>query len=83
MGLRFFDFECSEGHVTEILTDAQEYTVECPKCFGRAHRLISAPRISLEGCSGDFPGAYDKWEKVRIEKRKDEQSKSYFNPDEY
>jgi hypothetical protein len=27
--------------------------------------LIAAPRISLEGLSGDFPTAADQWEKRR------------------
>jgi hypothetical protein len=35
----------------------------CPKCSSNADKLISAPRVTLEGYSGSFPGAAAAWEK--------------------
>jgi hypothetical protein len=38
-----------------------------------AIRIISTPMISLEGITGAFPGASDKWVRNRAEKLKQEQ----------
>lgn len=61
MGLRYFDFQCAKGHVTEHLVESGVTVVECPHCRNDATRLISTPRIKLEGITGDFPDAADKW----------------------
>lgn len=58
---RIFDFQCAKGHVTEKFVDDSVTVVQCPHCGNDASRLISAPRISLDGCSGDFPTAADAW----------------------
>lgn len=58
---RYFDFQCAKGHVTEKYVDDAVKIVQCPHCGNDASRLISAPRISLDGCSGDFPTASDAW----------------------
>ena len=58
---RIFDFQCAKGHVTEKYVDDSVTVVQCPHCGNDATRLISAPRISLDGCSGDFPTASDAW----------------------
>lgn len=58
---RIFDFQCAKGHVTEKYVDDSVTVVQCPHCGNDATRLISAPRISLDGCSGDFPTAADAW----------------------
>lgn len=58
---RYFDFQCAKGHVTEKYVDDSVKVVQCPHCGNDASRLISAPRISLDGCSGDFPTASDAW----------------------
>jgi hypothetical protein len=58
---RYFDFQCAKGHVTEKYVDDAVKVVQCPHCGNDASRLISAPRISLDGCSGDFPTASDAW----------------------
>ncbi len=58
---RIFDFQCAKGHVTEKFVDDSVTVVQCPHCGNDATRLISAPRISLDGCSGDFPTAADAW----------------------
>ncbi len=58
---RIFDFQCAKGHVTEKFVDDSVTVVQCPHCGNDATRLISAPRISLDGCSGHFPTASDAW----------------------
>jgi hypothetical protein len=45
-----------------------EEEIKCPECGLLASRQISTPQVKLEGISGDFPGAYRKWEAVRREK---------------
>lgn len=78
MSRQLYDFRCPEGHVDEYFVDlAVQPTVECNICGKEAKRLISPVRIDLEGLTGDFPGAADKWvkkreEKIRLEKRERE-----------
>ena len=62
---RLFDFQCAKGHITEKYIDDAVKVVQCPHCGNDATRLISAPRISLEGITGDFPGAAMAWVKRR------------------
>ena len=62
---RIFDFQCAKGHITEKYVDDAVKVIQCPHCANDASRLISAPRISLEGITGDFPGAAMAWEKRR------------------
>jgi hypothetical protein len=62
---RIFDFQCAKGHITEKYVDDSVKVIQCPHCANDASRLISAPRISLEGITGDFPGAAMAWEKRR------------------
>jgi predicted nucleic acid-binding Zn ribbon protein len=63
--LKFFDFQCAKGHVTEHLVESDVTSLECPHCTNEATRLISCPRIVLEGISGSFPDATRKWERTR------------------
>jgi hypothetical protein len=77
MSKRIFEFRCAENHTTESYVDDTVNAIECPVCQLMALRIISAPRIALEGITGDFPTAADAWvrkreEATRIaEKRKD------------
>lgn len=71
MGLRFYDFKCPQGHVTEHFVDSEIVEVQC-HCECMAERMISAPRVKLDGCSGDFPGEAMKWEKRREDHMKKE-----------
>lgn len=73
---RLFDFLCDEHHVTEALRDDSERTITCPQCGKEAVRSVSAPTIKLEGFSGAFPDAYDRWTRVRAEKLKQEQKQN-------
>mgnify|MGYP003345816005 CR=1 FL=1 len=58
---RIFEFRCVKDHITEKLVDDEVRSVECPHCHNEASRIISSPRISLEGITGAFPSAADKW----------------------
>jgi len=70
---RIFEFQCKQGHVTERYIDEHERTTTCIECEGAAHRIVSMPRINLEGITGAFPGAADAWVRKRAQKLKQEQ----------
>ena len=61
MTRRIFEFQCNNDHVFEQYIDDSLKTTTCPACDTEAKRIISKPRIDLEGCSGDFPTAADAW----------------------
>tara|TARA_B110000977_G_scaffold55891_1_gene76138 strand:- start:2810 stop:3046 length:237 start_codon:yes stop_codon:yes gene_type:complete len=73
---RMYEFMCADGHVTEHLIDDSYRTALCKECGANAIRILSTPRISLEGITGAFPGAADKWVKVRAERLQQEQKKA-------
>ncbi len=79
-----YDFKCqdcgelTEGWASSADTDA---TIKCEHCGGTARRIISPIRFKLDGCSGDFPTAYDQWEKKREQKMKQERKASYYEGD--
>jgi predicted nucleic acid-binding Zn ribbon protein len=65
MTRRIFEFQCNNDHVFEEYIDDSLKTTTCPACDTEAKRIISKPRIDLEGCSGDFPTAADAWVRRR------------------
>lgn len=67
---KLFEFVCSKGHLTEKYIDDETRAISCPLCGEQSVRLISTPRINLEGFTGAFPGAADKWLRIRAEKHK-------------
>lgn len=67
MAKRIFEFCCVKGHITDKFVDDEVNVVECPHCHNDASRIISSPRIKLEGITGAFPTAYDAWERKRAE----------------
>jgi hypothetical protein len=71
MARRMFEFKCSEEHITESFVDYETTQILCD-CGLEAHRIISTPRISLDGTNPDFVSAYDRWARVREEKAKKE-----------
>jgi hypothetical protein len=73
MSKRMYDFRCNNGHVTEHLVDPLLRFIVCPTCLILARRLIGTPRAVLDGCSGDFPTAADKWERDRESHMRQEQ----------
>tara|TARA_R110000824_G_scaffold33354_4_gene106853 strand:+ start:6233 stop:6466 length:234 start_codon:yes stop_codon:yes gene_type:complete len=73
---RMYEFMCADGHVTEHLIDDSYRTALCKECSANAIRILSTPQIKLEGITGAFPGAADKWVKNRAEKLQQEQKAS-------
>ena len=67
---RIFEFQCAKGHITEKLVNDEVKVVHCPHCGNDASRIISSPRIKLEGLSGSFPTAYDSWARKHEEASK-------------
>lgn len=69
---KIFEFLCGDAHLSEKLVDDAVRTIQCPTCDKEAHRVVSAPTTKLEGFTGAFPDAYDRWARVRAEKLKQE-----------
>tara|TARA_R100001463_G_scaffold3178_8_gene13058 strand:- start:9868 stop:10131 length:264 start_codon:yes stop_codon:yes gene_type:complete len=65
MTRRIFEFQCKNNYVFEKYIDDSVKTTNCPSCNAEAKRIISKPRIDLDGCSGDFPTASDAWVRRR------------------
>lgn len=61
MTRKLFDFRCSNDHTTEHLTLDDQREIVCPVCGEKAMRIISKTSFVLEGVSGDFPTAHQKW----------------------
>lgn len=62
------DFLCSScGSVSEKLVNTDIRTVRCIECGGDALEQLSMPTVKLEGITGAFPGAHDRWARVREE----------------
>jgi hypothetical protein len=76
MALRMFEFQCANSHRIEALVDPETHKLLCSKCGQEAARVISAPTMKLDGCSGSFPTAYDSWERKRSEKLAQERKQS-------
>ena len=58
---RIFEFRCAKEHISEKLVDDEVTSITCPHCSNEASRIISSPRIRLEGITGAFPSAFDSW----------------------
>lgn len=78
---RIFEFLCSDNHLSEAYIDDSERKIQCKECGKDAHRIVSKPNMKLEGITGDYPTAYDAWERKRAEKLKEERKKSYAVPE--
>jgi len=56
------DYKCTNcGETTEYLLDNATYSTSCHLCGGVAKKVQSAISFKLEGVSGSFPTAADKW----------------------
>jgi len=58
--MKLFDYRCETGVVFERFVKDDEKQVRCD-CGLLANRIITPIRFKLEGMSGDFPTAADKW----------------------
>jgi hypothetical protein len=76
---KMFEFLCDDAHLSEKLVDGALRVIDCPQCGKEAHRIVSTPNIKLEGVTGAFPGAYDRWERVRAEKLSQERKQAAKN----
>lgn len=77
---RMFEFVCEDGHISEALVEDTCRELACRACGKSATRIVSMVRTKLEGLSGDFPTAYDAWERKRSEKLAQERKASYAAP---
>ena len=59
-----YDFKCPNGHVFEGFANIHDKTHVCERCGEVADKLISMPTIKLEGWSGHFPTAADRWTRI-------------------
>lgn len=59
---KILEFKCPEHGVFEAFTDSKEYA-PCPECDEWSSLVFSVPNFYLDGTSGDFPTAADKWAK--------------------
>lgn len=78
---RIFEFLCQDNHLSEAYIDESERTIQCKQCSKEAIRIVSKVNMKLEGITGDYPTAYDAWERKRSEKLKEERNKSYAIPE--
>lgn len=77
MSLKLFDFSCGNcGEVFEKLVSTNTHTCPCD-CGSTAIRQVSMPSIKLDGTSGHFPTAYDRWANIREQNRKVKGKKSW------
>jgi DNA-directed RNA polymerase subunit RPC12/RpoP len=59
------EFQCTKcDKAFERFIDTNAEYVECD-CGGVAYRMIGMPTVKLEGITGAFPGAAEKWARVR------------------
>ena len=59
------DFYCEDcGNAEERFVDVSTESYPC-KCSGEMVRRVGMPTVKLEGISGAFPGAHEKWAKIR------------------
>jgi hypothetical protein len=73
---RIFEFRCAKAHLSEKLVDDETRSIDCPHCHNEASRIISSPRIRLEGITGAFPSAYDAWARKHEQAARAYQKKS-------
>ena len=78
MPRRLYEFQCvgEDAHIFEKFCDENLQTAVCPECGELSNRIISAVRCNLEPFSGAFPGAYESWNRKRLQKMKQEQKKN-------
>jgi putative FmdB family regulatory protein len=76
-------YECDSKHRAEHLCKIAERDTPhtCQECAGEMRRVLTTVQFKLEGITGDFPTAYDKWDKVHREKLSQEQKLAAENGD--
>lgn len=67
---RMYEFMCSNGHITESYLDESIRETTCSTCGNDASRIISMPRISLDGTDPVYVSAHERWARNREEATK-------------
>ena len=71
------DFCCETcGTVQERFIDGETVAVDCA-CGAIANRIIGMPKVMLDGTDASFPGAYDRWARIREDRARQNAKKSY------
>lgn len=65
--IKVFEYACPIHGTFEKFQPTPADTFECATCGQPSERRISAVRSKLEGVTGDFPTAADKWARLHIE----------------
>lgn len=76
MPRRLFEFKCKNSHITESFVEVDTKEVQCGGCCEKATRIVSSPRISLDGTDPVYVSAYDRWARVREEKARIERKQN-------
>jgi DNA-directed RNA polymerase subunit RPC12/RpoP len=64
------EFVCEDcGALIECFIDVETTEVDC-KCGSMAQRIVGMPTVKLDGTDPGFPGAYDRWARIREENAK-------------
>lgn len=59
--LKCYDVLCQNGHISEVFVPTGADETPCPVCGTTSRRLPSATKSILEGITGHFPDAADRW----------------------
>ena len=59
MALKIFDYQCTNDHTTEHMTEGIQETVICPECGHTAHRTMSPVATHFKGFG--WPSRDTKW----------------------
>ena len=65
------DFKCCKcGSIHEAYVDNTTTCMKCSDCGGRSYKQMSMPTVKLDGTDPSFPGAYERWGKIREDNAK-------------
>ncbi len=67
---------CPAGHITEHYVGYETKVVTCTVCGTDASRIVSMPRIMLDGTDPVYVSAHEKWAKTREDKAKQERKQN-------
>ena len=65
-----YEFLCEDCDTGAERYNSSDVRVIPCDCGGSMRRQISLPTILLEGISGDFPSAHDKWARIREDRHR-------------
>ena len=70
------EFLCDScGKMQERFIDTTVHYVDCD-CGGKARKIVGMPTVKLEGITGAFPGAHERWARIREEKARIDKRRS-------